>query len=325
MSRPGGAGAVVFSVSRAGDLVSATATFDTLLARHGSLRVVTSPEAAPLLAGDDRLDGVEAVAATSALGWRTAVLGHVARARRAGRVVANLEVYQPRWRFVRRLARLAALPGYALDLPGWRAEEGSDGPVRHVAEFYAAALGLEEVPPPRLRPGPAARGAVDDALRDLGLPADAPVVVMHPGSHPGWTAKRADPAVFVAVARAAVHLGGVRVILVGSRAEEELCRDLAREAGVGDGVASLAGALGLGALPELIRRAHLFVGNDSAPLKVAEAVATRTVSLWTATSPSRLAPRGDGHRAFPGDARPAEVAEAALALLASSRGETHGA
>lgn len=315
-----GEGATTFCVTRAGDLALASLTFDVLRERHASLRMVTSPEAAPLLDGDDRFDDVAVVSSTSALGWRAAVARQLWRARRRGDVVVNLELYLPRWRFIRRAARALRFPLLELDLPALRAGDGDRVPARHLAWFYADALGLDEPPPLRLSPSANARRVVDEAMAGAAGATGRPLVVMHPGSHPGWPQKRAPATWFADLARRLARGTGAFTLLVGTGAERGLCQEIARTAGVGGAVASLAGAIPLSALPELIRRAGLFVGNDSAPLKIAEAVGTRTVSFWMVTRPDRLGPRGDGHRAFQatGPVDPAEVAEAAAALLGRS-------
>ena len=73
-------------------------------------------------------------------------------------------------------------------------------------------------------------------------------------------------------------------------------------------------------LPALLRGAALFVGGDSGPLKVAEAVGARTLSFWAsgATAAAFAGPRGSGHVALPFDSDAEQAAAAARALLSAS-------
>jgi ADP-heptose:LPS heptosyltransferase len=50
----------------------------------------------------------------------------------------------------------------------------------------------------------------------------------------------------------------------------------------------------LHALPDLLRRAELFIGNDSGPGHLAAAVGTRTLSLFGSTDPTVWRPLGEG-------------------------------
>src|SRR5687768_15860137 len=115
---PDGSGAFVFSVAYIGDTVMATMTFDALLElTPGPLVAVTSPQAAPLLRLDPRLADVREVRSSNPILWRVSVLMHVLEARRRGASVANLEVYPPRWRFLRATCRALGIAEKGLALP----------------------------------------------------------------------------------------------------------------------------------------------------------------------------------------------------------------
>ncbi|MBL8016232.1 MAG: glycosyltransferase family 9 protein, partial [Ignavibacteria bacterium] len=60
-------------------------------------------------------------------------------------------------------------------------------------------------------------------------------------------------------------------------------------------VFSVTGLLTMSESAELIRRADLFIGADSGPLYLAEAVGTPTLSLFGPTNPLFSAPRGAKH------------------------------
>jgi ADP-heptose:LPS heptosyltransferase len=76
------------------------------------------------------------------------------------------------------------------------------------------------------------------------------------------------------------------------------------------------GRLTLPELAALLAMCDLYVGGDSGPLKMAEAVGARSVSFWGPTSATFLGPRGPHHRTLPFEASPDEAAAAAMALLA---------
>lgn len=111
---------------------------------------------------------------------------------------------------------------------------------------------------------------VDDVdLAPLELP-DGPYAVLIPGgSFPAkaWPVER-----FAKVGRA-LKSGGLAVLVCGSVSEHALCEQLASACGS----RNIAGKTSLPALAEVIRRARLVVGNDSAGMHIA--VATRSDSI----------------------------------------------
>lgn len=137
----------------------------------------------------------------------------------------------------------------------------------------------------RIDPGPAGRAAA----RRL-VPGDGPWAVMHPGAS---APSRRWPAMHFA--RTAARLAedhGWEVLLTGSAAERDLCRDIADAAG---GMArNLAGKLDLAALAALIARAPVLVCNNTGPAHIAAATATPVVVPYALTNPQHtpwLVPR----------------------------------
>ncbi|MEM7261153.1 MAG: glycosyltransferase family 9 protein, partial [Planctomycetota bacterium] len=85
------------------------------------------------------------------------------------------------------------------------------------------------------------------------------------------------------------------VALCGAPSEAE---DVARIAGLAKNFANLknlAGAAGLWTSAAVFAGADAVVALDSAPLHLAAAVGTPTVSMFGPTDPGRVAPRGHGH------------------------------
>jgi ADP-heptose:LPS heptosyltransferase len=145
----------------------------------------------------------------------------------------------------------------------------------------AAPVALE----PELRVLPGDVEAADAALVELpalsGNPESAagaasPLVVMHPGA---TDPRRRWPADRFGQVAAALAGDGARVIVIGDAREREL-GGAVRAAAASDRVIDLVGALGLPALIGLLARAELFVGNDSGPRHVAQAVGTPTASIY---------------------------------------------
>jgi len=107
------------------------------------------------------------------------------------------------------------------------------------------------------------------------------LVVVHPGAtdpRRRWPAER-----FAEVAaRCAEH--GARVLVIGDESEAALAETVAVGADrrVPGSVASLAGRLDMADLPGLIAAADVFVGNDSGPRHLAQAVDTPTASVFWA-------------------------------------------
>jgi ADP-heptose:LPS heptosyltransferase len=313
----------LFSVTSIGDLVLATSVFDLARADGAALTVVTAPPAAALLRADPRLSAVRLVRSSSPVGWRIETLRALLAARRARATLVNLEVYPARWAFLRRAASALRLPARTLDLPALRADNarsshGEPTSWPHRAHYYARALDCEgEPPPPRLLLDDEARAAVERRVRrevaHEGLPArvhEHVRVVVHPGSTEA--ARRPAPALLASAVGAVGTHRRILPILVGT--PDELGDALRLEAALSADVPrlNLCGRLPLGELPALIASASLFVGGDSGPLKVAEAVGARTLSFWApgATAPAFAGPRGPGHAALGFDADSAAVTRA---------------
>jgi ADP-heptose:LPS heptosyltransferase len=151
----------------------------------------------------------------------------------------------------------------------------------------AAACGA---PPVRRRPVlsvTAAELAEADAVLARAAPDDGRrLVVVHPGATDArrrWPVER-----HMAVA---ASLPEARVVLLGGPDEAPLTA-AAREAAADLGlpVADLTGATGLGGLLGLLARADLFLGNDSGPRHLAEALGTPTVAVFTNANVADVAP-----------------------------------
>ncbi|PKI93135.1 glycosyltransferase family 9 protein [Actinomycetales bacterium SN12] len=123
------------------------------------------------------------------------------------------------------------------------------------------------------------------------------LVVLHPGAtdpRRRWPTER-----FAAVA-AALAAEGARVVLVGDGEDVELCARIAAEAGAhqSERIVDLSGRLTLSELTAVLAAADIMLGNDSGPRHLAQAVGTRTVSVFWFGNVVNAGPLGRGrHRA----------------------------
>ena len=124
--------------------------------------------------------------------------------------------------------------------------------------------------------------------------AGLPLVAIHPGGR-YFPFKRWPTEQFARLADGLAQ-NGVGVILVGGPDDVELAARTAAAAKVQ--LASAIGELKLKETAALIGKCQLFVGNDSAPLHMAAAVKTPTISLYGPTDPAQFAPFGSGHSAI---------------------------
>ncbi len=78
------------------------------------------------------------------------------------------------------------------------------------------------------------------------------------------------------------------VILFGTASEQKVSEEIA--AGINGSSISLVGKTAIAALPALLSRCHLFVGNDSGAMHVAAAVGLPVVAIFGPTDPHGTAP-----------------------------------
>jgi ADP-heptose:LPS heptosyltransferase len=131
------------------------------------------------------------------------------------------------------------------------------------------------------------REACDAFLRERGIPADARIACLHPGSTK--LEARYPLSGFVAVADR-LAAAGSRLVVTGGPEERPLAEALAAASRARPAVA--AGALGLGALGALFQRADLLVTNDSGPMHLAAAAGCPLLALFGPTDPTAFGPRG---------------------------------
>ena len=107
-------------------------------------------------------------------------------------------------------------------------------------------------------------------------------VAVAPGSV--WGTKRWTTSGFVELIKM-ILADGYGVVLVGSKAEEDVAAEIFKSIQPTDALKNLVGATVLEDLPGLFNRCKLLVSNDSSPIHFASAVNLPTVAIFGATIP----------------------------------------
>lgn len=137
-----------------------------------------------------------------------------------------------------------------------------------------------------------------------------PYVLYHPGA--GWPEKQWDPEKLAAVARALEARWGLFPVISWGPGDEAVVAILE---------AALPGAprmppLSPRALAHVAAGAALFVGNDTGPLHLADALGTPTLALFGPTDPARNGPYRGASLKFDASTTAAEVARKAAEIVA---------
>jgi lipopolysaccharide heptosyltransferase II len=118
-----------------------------------------------------------------------------------------------------------------------------------------------------------------------GVPVDVPLIAMHVGAKS--PSRRWPPDRFAVVANSLIERFGAHIVLTGSAEDGNLA--CAVRAFMTRSPLDMTGKTSLGGLAALLERASLFIGNDSGPAHLAEAVGTPSVTIFGPTDPGRWA------------------------------------
>jgi heptosyltransferase-1 len=171
-----------------------------------------------------------------------------------------------------------------------------------------AAVGI-----PAVVPAPDARYLLDTPsaeAADFLASVRRPYVLYHPGA--GWPEKRWDPQKLAGVARTLETRWGFSPVISWGPGDESVVATL--EAELPD--ARRMPLLSPRALAHVAAGAALFVGNDTGPLHLADALGTPTLALFGPTDPARNGPYRGASLAFDASTTAAEVARKAAEILA---------
>ncbi len=168
---------------------------------------------------------------------------------------------------------------------GLQALDHAPLPIPYTSEQY----------PEQFKPTSEEQQAIKSRLQQAGITAEAPFVVIHPGS--GAAVKLWRPEAW---ATSAVKLTSanpsMRVILTGSRQERALLESIVQHMPTDSTAPLLLTNLTVGQLAALLGQAQLVLGVDSGPLHLAVAQDTPTVHIFGPTDARILGPWGNRQR-----------------------------
>jgi ADP-heptose:LPS heptosyltransferase len=165
-------------------------------------------------------------------------------------------------------------------------------PFQHDLMRWLEVVALVGAEPVHLRPRLAVtardRAEATAALGMVPGSSDVPLVAMHPGAtdpRRRWLPDR------LGELGAALDARGARIVLLGGSGDAPLVDEIRTGLGsAADRAVDLSGRLSLGGVVGVLERAALFVGNDSGPRHIAEAVGSATVGVFTRANLVDVAP-----------------------------------
>jgi heptosyltransferase-2 len=289
---------VVVSPNWLGDAVMALPVIADLHRAWGSTRVTIAARApvAPLYA---MVDGVTDVLVLKGGGGLAALhsVGANVELLRQGRFDAALLLpnsFLSAWTASR--AGIHERWGFRADGRGRLLTRAITRPAKqvHQAQYYQAlgeGLGVAAGPrAARITVAAPARAQARSLLHAQGLPDASPFVALAPGAAYG-RAKQWLPARFAELAALLFEERGLRAVVVGTRGDAAVCREIASAA---SGVVDLCGRTDLATLAGVLAAAHAVVANDSGAMHLAAASGARVVAVFGATNENRTAPLGSG-------------------------------
>ena len=137
-------------------------------------------------------------------------------------------------------------------------------------------------------------------LEEAGIDPTRPLYVLNPNAGSLSLERRWPRAHFASVAERMIAESGASVVLTGAPSEVAWTSEVAALIGrQPDGsFANLAGRLSLGGLQALLRRAAVFITNDTGPMHLGAALGTPTIGLFGPETPVMYAPLGPFARAL---------------------------
>lgn len=272
---------LVIQTAFLGDVVLTTPLLAALAARHGSVDVVTTPAAAPLLETHPAVRRVIPYDKRRAdRGWRG--LRSLARRLAAEQYArAYLPHRSLRSAALARLARIPSRVGFSGAWSFLYTESRTKPAAGHESDRL---LALADAAPgtyaPELRATSEDERAARDLLAAAGIEADDGFIALAPGSI--WGSKRWP--YYAMLATKLVDRGAL--VVVGGPDDVGLGEEIVRAVGpTGGRAVNACGKLTLRQSAALIARAECLVTNDSAPLHLATAMGAPVVAVFGPTVP----------------------------------------
>jgi len=136
------------------------------------------------------------------------------------------------------------------------------------------------------------KSRVDALLSSQGINPSESFAIIHPGARRPY--KSWPPERFALVGDYIIRNCGIRLILSGSRKDENLCAEIGER--MKEKAMNLAGLVSLTDLPALISKSRCLIGNDSAPIHISTAVSTPVIALFGPTDGKIWGPRREQDR-----------------------------
>ena len=174
---------------------------------------------------------------------------------------------------------------------------------KHEAEYamdFARLLGLEnfEQPSPRLVCEDVSGEKVKELLLKKGVNLSRKLIVIHPAS--SNPAKMWENARYSELIKKVKSHSKCEIIVVGTPEERQLAEEIIRASG--ETGFNVCGELNLKELAALLKRADLFIGNDSGPMHMTAALDVPVIAIFgrniPGVGPKRWGPYGKNHKVF---------------------------
>ncbi len=142
--------------------------------------------------------------------------------------------------------------------------------------IFKASIGSTR---PEIFPDDKDKKRVSAFLKESRKSPSKPIIAVAPGSV--WATKRWLCDRFAEVSNRLIEEEDAEIVLIGGAEDEKLCRHIASNLDFAPIIA--AGRLTLRQSAELLKRCHLLLSNDSAPVHLSSAVGTPVVSIFGPT------------------------------------------
>lgn len=284
---------LVIKLRYLGDVLLATPTLEALKAAHpvARLTVVVNRGTEAMLAGNPHVDEVLPLERGSILSQWRFLMG--LRTRRFDWVIDLTDADRSAW-----LTRMTGAPVrigfndegrirgrcYTEVVHGEPGAHRVDRDLASLAPLDIVAAGNS----PRLWLTPEEERRAADLLSREGVEGRSPLAMLQPGARywfKAWPWER-----FAALADRLAEQHGYQVLIGGSRQEFDLAERICGAAA--SRPINLAGRADMRIYAAVLKRASLFVGNDSGAMHVAAAVGTPVVALFGPSDPKEWGPRG---------------------------------
>lgn len=300
---------LIIKLAAIGDVVMATPAFATIRRKHPAAHItlLVGAWAAPIVERDPSFD--EMIVVDENIFWKKRVLPLLRlllRLRRGRYDTAYVMHWSGFFNLFALLAGARSRIGFSRQgarthfltcaVPFSEGEKGS-----HAVDRYLAMAGEPAIPENalmRVYLSPAEESAMQAFVRERVV---GRCIALAPGG--GANPRSSMPTrcwpedKYVALGKLILADPDLSVVLIGGPAEMAMGARMRDSLGTARCVNTI-GALTLRQTAALLKNCAVLVANDSAPMHIAAAVGTPTVSLFGPTAPYDKAPRGDSHRSL---------------------------